>query len=127
MEREPMDVAAWLRGLGLERYAQTFRDNDIDVEVLSRLSADDLVAIGVSSVGHRRRLLDAITALSTGPKPASETASVSESAPEQRAPEGERRQVAVLFADLSGYSALSNELDAEEVHALLGRFFESID
>ena len=38
--------------------------------------------------------------------------------------EGERRQVTVLFADLAGYTALSRELDAEEVHALLGRFFE---
>jgi len=36
--------------------------------------------------------------------------------------QGERRQVTVLFADLAGYTALSNELDAEEIHALLGRF-----
>ena len=31
-----MDVAAWLRGLGLEQYAQTFRDNAIDGDVLPR-------------------------------------------------------------------------------------------
>ena len=37
-----MDVAAWLRGLGLERYAQAFRDNDIDAEVVPELTADDL-------------------------------------------------------------------------------------
>ena len=58
-----MDVANWLRGLGLERYEPAFRDNDVDAEVLPRLTAEDLSAIGVSSVGHRRKLLDAIAAL----------------------------------------------------------------
>jgi hypothetical protein len=52
-----MDIAAWLRGLGLERYAPAFRDNDIDGEVLRRLTADDLRELGVASIGHRRRLL----------------------------------------------------------------------
>ena len=41
-----MDVAAWLRGLGLERYAPAFRDNDVDGEVLPELTAEDLIAIG---------------------------------------------------------------------------------
>ena len=55
-----MDVAAWLRGLGLEQYARAFRDNDVDGEVLPELTADDLISIGVTSVGHRRKLLVAI-------------------------------------------------------------------
>ena len=59
----PMDVAEWLRGIGLEQYAPAFRDNDIDWEVLRRLTAEDLRELGVASVGHRRRLLDAIAAL----------------------------------------------------------------
>ena len=29
-----MDIGGWLRGLGLERYEQAFRDNEIDEEVL---------------------------------------------------------------------------------------------
>ena len=58
-----MDVAAWLRGLGLEQYAPAFRDNDVDGEVLPELTADDLISIGVTSVGHRRKLLDAIASL----------------------------------------------------------------
>ena len=57
-----MDVAAWLRDLGLERYVSAFRDNDIDAEVLPKLTAEDLISIGVTSVGHRRKLLDAIAA-----------------------------------------------------------------
>jgi len=61
-----MDVAEWLRGLGLERYVPAFRDNDIDGEVLRRLTAEDLRELGIASIGHRRRLLDAIAALSEG-------------------------------------------------------------
>jgi hypothetical protein len=61
-----MNVAEWLRGLRLEQYAPAFRDNDIDGEVLRRLTADDLRDLGVASIGHRRRLLDAIAALREG-------------------------------------------------------------
>ncbi len=50
-----MDVAAWLQGLGLERYAPAFRDNDVDAEVLLRLTGEDLRELGVASIGHRRR------------------------------------------------------------------------
>ena len=60
-----MDVAAWLRDLGLERYVSAFRDNDIDAEVLPKLTAEDLISIGVTSVGHRRKLLEAIAGLGT--------------------------------------------------------------
>ena len=59
------DVAEWLGGLGLEQYAPAFRDNDIDGEVLRQLTSEDLRELGVRSVGHRRRLLDAISALDT--------------------------------------------------------------
>ena len=64
-----MDIAAWLRGLGLEQYAPAFCDNDVDGEVLPELTADDLISIGVTSVGHRRRLLAAIAALGRSPQP----------------------------------------------------------
>ncbi len=49
-----MDVSVWLRGLGLERYTPAFRDNDIDAEILAELTADDLIGLGVTSIGHRR-------------------------------------------------------------------------
>ena len=41
-----MDVAAWLRDLGLERYVSAFRDNDIGTEVLPKLTAEDLISSG---------------------------------------------------------------------------------
>jgi hypothetical protein len=49
-----MDVAAWLQDLGLERYVPAFRDNEIDWEVLPRLTSEDLREIGVAAIGHRR-------------------------------------------------------------------------
>ncbi len=58
-----INVADWLRGLGLEQYAAAFAENDIDGEILSELTADDLIGLGVTSIGQRRKLLAAITAL----------------------------------------------------------------
>ena len=59
-----MDIATWLRGLGRERYEATFRENEIDADLLPTLTADDLKDLGVTVVGHRRRLLNAISGLS---------------------------------------------------------------
>ena len=92
-----MDIPAWLRGLGLEQYEPAFRDNDIDAEVLPRLTPEDLTAVGILSVGHRRKLLDAIAALRGEPAPYG-TASASGA---------ERRQLTVMFCDLVGSTALS--------------------
>lgn len=58
-----MDIAAWLKGLGLERYAPAFRDHEIDWDALPNLSADDLRDLGVVLGGHRRWPLEAIAAL----------------------------------------------------------------
>ena len=56
-----MDIAAWLRGLGLERYEIAFRENEIDWAVLPKLTADDLKDIGVTAVGHRRNVSTVIS------------------------------------------------------------------
>jgi hypothetical protein len=54
-----MDIGTWLRGLGLDRYEAAFRENEIDETVLPSLTLEDLKDLGVSLVGHRRKLLDA--------------------------------------------------------------------
>jgi hypothetical protein len=90
-----MDVSSWLRDLGLERYAQAFQANDIDADVLSRLTAEDLIALGIGSIGHRRKLLDAIARLA---RPESGTQRGAEAPPRA----AERRQLTVLFCDLAG-------------------------
>ena len=58
-----INVAEWLKGLGLEQYMPAFARNDIDAEVLPELTSDDLICIGVSSIGHRRKLLAAVAQL----------------------------------------------------------------
>ena len=57
-----MDIEAWLRNLGLEQYVAAFRENNVEADVLLRLTPEDLKDIGVRSVGHRRKLLEATAA-----------------------------------------------------------------
>jgi class 3 adenylate cyclase/tetratricopeptide (TPR) repeat protein len=124
-----VDIAAWLRRLDLQQYEAAFREHAIDAAVLPCLTAEDLKELGVAPVGHRRKLLDAIAALRAS-SPADEAiGSIGKLARAKSSamPVGERRQVAVLFADLAGYTRLSTELDPEAVHALLSAFFEAAD
>ena len=124
-----MDVEAWLQDLGLERYVPAFRDNDVDAEVLLRLTADDLRELGVTSIGHRRRLLDAIAVLAEGaPKPAAMPAATVTAAPRDApAPaEAERRQLTVMFCDLVGSTALSTRFDPEDLRELIGDYHRAV-
>jgi class 3 adenylate cyclase len=104
-----MDVSTWLRDLGLEHYAEAFRANDIDAGVLSRLTAEDLVALGVTSIGHRRKLLDAIAVLEKGRPPAAIVRPVL----------AERRQLTLLFCDLVGSTELAARLDPEDLREVM--------
>jgi class 3 adenylate cyclase len=115
-----MDIADWLRSLGLEQYEPAFRDNAIDGAVLPRLTPDDLKDIGVTQVGDRRKLLNAIAALGD-PAPAATPAAVDPiSSAVTAAPSGgERRQLTVMFCDLVGSTAFSEKLDPEELRSLL--------
>jgi class 3 adenylate cyclase len=113
-----MDVEAWLRRLGLEQYAAAFRDNDVDDKVLPELTSDDLISIGVTSVGHRRKLLSAIAGLSAE-TPAAAVTAASADAPEPATVTAERRQLTVMFCDLVGSTALSGSLDPEDLSRLI--------
>src|SRR3954447_7938099 len=62
-----MDIEGWLRGIGLAEYAEMFRANDIEIELLGQLTNDDLKDIGVVSLGHRKKLLEAIADLGSAP------------------------------------------------------------
>jgi class 3 adenylate cyclase len=113
-----MDVSSWLRDLGLENYAPAFRANDIEFELLSRLTAEDLIALGVTSVGHRRKLLDGIALL----KNDTAGAAAEPIAPALRPVEAERRQLTVLFCDLVGSTALAARLDPEDLRGIMGAY-----
>jgi len=122
-----MDVAAWLRGLGLEQYAPAFRDNDVDGEVLPELTADDLISIGVTSVGHRRKLLAAIAALGMQPPTVAQPAASASSAPSSPATiEAERRQLTVMFCDLVGSTELSSRLDPEDLREVIAAYHRAV-
>ncbi len=114
-----MDIAEWLRGLRLSQYELGFRENAIDSTVLPSLTAEDLKDLGVTLVGHRRRLLDAITALRAEAPAATEAA-----APRDALPPGdaERRQLTVMFCDLVGSTALSARLDPEDLREVVGAY-----
>ena len=126
-----MDTGGWLQSLGLERYEQAFRDNEIDVQVLPNLTGEDLKELGVSTVGHRRRLLDAIAALRTG-TPSTHEAAVTtlpagpESEHTGAAPNAERRQLTVMFCDLVGSTALASRLDPEDLREVLGAYHAAV-
>jgi hypothetical protein len=69
-----LEIADWLRGLSLERYAETFRENAVEIEVLPELSEADLEKLGVL-LGHRKIMLRAIAGLGVhAPQPMAEPA-----------------------------------------------------
>src|SRR5437868_11663121 len=117
-----MDVAAWLQGLGLERYAPAFRDNEIDWGVLPKLTSEDLREIGVAAIGHRRMLLDAVAALGASAPAATMGAAL----PDASAVDAERRQLTVMFCDLVGSTSLSTRYDPEDLRELLGDYHRAV-
>jgi len=117
-----MDVAAWLQGLGLERYVPAFRDNEIDWEALPKLTAEDLKDLGVVLGGHRRKLLDAITALGAEAPAAGTVASHDTPAPA----DAERRQLTVMFCDLVGSTELSMRLDPEDLREVIAAYHRAV-
>lgn len=129
-----MTIEAWLESLGLGQYSAPFRENEIDWDVLPDLTVDDLKELGVNSVGHRRRLLTAISRLEDGEaasaQDSTDTPTLPErasSAPSRKQQVGERRHVAVLFADLAGYTQLTADIGPEAMHGVLDAFFTRVD
>jgi class 3 adenylate cyclase len=118
------NVADWLRRLGLEQYAAEFAANHIDAEILPELTADDLVGLGVTSIGHRRKLLAAIAALpAEAPQSAVKTAPAAAAA---ISAEAERRQLTVMFCDLVGSTALSARFDPEDLREVIGAYHRCV-
>ena len=117
-----IDVAQWLRGLGLAQYEEAFRKNAIDARVLPELTVDDLEELGVAAVGHRRLLLNAIAALRT------DDGAVVKGAPSllTRSAEAERRVLTVMFCDLVGSTALSARLDPEDLREVIAAYHDAV-
>ena len=114
------NIASWLEALDLSNYREAFAENEIALGDLSELTEDDLKEMGLP-IGPRRRALKAIAALgSTGPaadeKPLATLTS--------RA--AERRQLTVMFCDLVGSTALSQQLDPEDLREIMRRYQDAV-
>src|SRR5271166_4820359 len=122
-----MDVGVWLRTLGLGQYEAAFRDNEIDGEVLPKLTVEDLKDLGVAIVGHRRKIISAIEELNAASSARAEGVNA---VPTQRLPVGassdaaERRPITVMFCDLVGSTGLAAKLDAEDWRNLVGAYLD---
>lgn len=125
-----LDIEIWLRDLGLERYADAFRANEIDHQILPTLTAEDLSDVGVKIVGHRRKILNAAALLEHDPAsmpsdvPAEEQNS--QTMPSSTASEAERRHLTLMFVDLVGSTALSSRLDPEEMRQLMRSYQNAV-
>jgi len=128
-----MDVAGWLRRLGLEEYEPKFRENKINANVLPNLTAEDLKDLGISLVGDRRRLLDAIAALRAETAPVDKTiaspsiaspsiAAAGDSAVISTTTDPQRRQLTLMFCDLVGSTALSTRVDPEDLREVINAY-----
>jgi class 3 adenylate cyclase/predicted ATPase len=124
MTRTTPDLAEWLSRHDLGQYAQTFAENNIEYSVLPDLTENDLKQLGVSSLGHRKKLLRAIEALTRQPTgttaAVSNVAAVPPSVVQHR--EAEFRQITVMFSDLVGSTQLSEKLDLEDVQKLIDAY-----
>lgn len=120
-----MDIATWLTALDLGRYTQAFRDNDINRKVLEELTDAELRELGVSSLGHRKKLLAAIAALHEATAQ-TETGAKQGAVPPRLSTSGERRQLTVMFCDLVGYTALASRLDPEDLREVLGAYHRRV-
>ncbi|MGH9807588.1 MAG: adenylate/guanylate cyclase domain-containing protein, partial [Terriglobia bacterium] len=117
MDRE---IDQWLDRLGLAKYSALFAENEVDLEILPELTEADLKDLGIP-LGHRKKLLKAIGALS----PADDTAGGrTELRPgsSSRRDDGERRQLTVMFCDLVGSTALSTRIDPEDLRDVIRAF-----
>ena len=124
------DVARWLRDLGLGEYATGFAEQQIEFDLLAELGDADLKQLGVTALGHRKRLLKAIAAL-IGEGGTASVLTPSEppalAATTLQPPhDAERRQLTVMFCDLVGSTALAGRLDPEDLQQLIRSYHETV-
>ncbi|MGE5199549.1 MAG: AAA family ATPase, partial [Rhodospirillaceae bacterium] len=101
-------LADWLKSHGVDKYAATLEENEVDLDTLRILGEDDLRELGLP-FGPRKRILRAL-----------------EDERDARAGlgAGERRYVVAMFCDMVGFTTLSRRLDPEELQTLARRYSE---
>ena len=116
-------IEDWLESLGLAELAPTFADAAIDLDILMEINEGDLEALGIP-LGHRKRLMRAVTTLARPATPAASAKSVDPDAGDKQrlADQAERRQLTVMFCDLVDSTALSGRLDPEDMRKVIGAY-----
>jgi len=114
-----LSVKNWLENLELAQYAVNFHTNDISAEQLSQLTDADLIFIGVDSLGHRMRILDAAKKL-----PVTTQTSTTATSHNHRS---ERRQLTVMFCDLADSTKLASKLDPEDFLAIIRAYQQAAE
>lgn len=109
----PYTIAQWLDELGLPQYTERFEAAAVDFEVLPYLTDDDLKELGVTTLGHRRKILARLWQMSEG--------GTADTTP------GERRYLTVMFCDLVGSTHLAERLGPERFSELLGRYYRATE
>jgi class 3 adenylate cyclase len=120
-----MNIVVWLRSLGLGKYEAAFRENEIDETVLPSLTEEHFKQLGVTALGHRVKLLEAIAALrndANGKAPSVDAATTSSAPSASLEDRAERRQVTVMFSDLVGSTALSARMDPEDLREVISAY-----
>src|SRR5215211_2891886 len=110
------DIGEWLQSIGLDEYARTFSENAIDLAVLRDITEQDLKDLGVL-LGHRRKMLRSVAELNPT---AGKTLDRLDDSPARS--EAERRQLTVMFCDLVGSTALSAQLDPEDMRQVIATY-----
>jgi class 3 adenylate cyclase len=118
-----MDIRSWLEEQGLGAHADAFTENGVEAGLLPELSNDDLKDLGIHRLADHKRLLKAIEGLGDD----GGADAIKPDIFDAPSAEGERRQLTIFFADLSGYTELTGDLDAEDLHRLMGLAFDRVD
>ncbi|MEK1888487.1 MAG: adenylate/guanylate cyclase domain-containing protein [Phyllobacterium sp.] len=124
-----MTISSWLESLGLGQYTTAFETNEIDAEMLPKLTAEDLKEVGVAALAHRKKILEAIALIEDDVFPTSRSKTnpaVRQPSRPVRPREAERRQLTVMFVDLVGSTELSTQLDPEEMGVVLRQFQNAV-
>lgn len=122
------DIRQWLEELGLGKYGDVFVENEVGVRDLPDVTNEDLKELGLP-LGPRRRIVSAAKGLNQVPTAASDTnASDADTARSTVAstPQAERRQLTVMFCDLVGSTALSRQLDPEDLRDVMRRYQDAV-
>jgi class 3 adenylate cyclase/predicted ATPase len=120
------DIADWLQGLGLGKYAGVFAEHEITLEVLPYLTESDVDRLGLPT-GPRRRLMAAVESLGAATR-AQVAAQTADPFPRpEPVYHADRRQLTVLFCDLVGSTELAERLDPEELRTVMQAYRRACD